>query len=225
MEDQSSIELRRPRRAVVTGERVKTIVLLLIFGVSLYLLYDMGRAFTASLADDHNQRITFLNDSGEATSSTTGTAGVNASGSTNETRVEATVFFPYAARPMRLKAVKQLVPATTDKRAIVANLIEVLQSPPPAENLASPLPAGTKLLAIFIAGKDLYVDLSSDIYLKHSGDTVACYATLQALTNTLTSLDFVERVKILVAGKERLTLMGHFDLMDFWTYDQEVVEG
>ena len=225
MEDQNSIQLRRPRRAVVTGERIKFAVLVFIFGALVYLLYDMGHAFTKSLADDQNQRVTFLTENGSAGSSTTTTTTAKGKGGANQSSVEATVFFPLAKNPIRLRAVKQPIPAATDNRTLISNLIEVLQSPPPAEDLRSPLPEGTKCLAIFLQDKDLYVDLSSDVYLKHTGDTADCYATLQALTNTLTSLPFVSRIKILVAGKERLTLMGHFDLMEFWTFDSEAVEG
>ncbi len=217
MTEPARLELRRPRNSPVTRERIKQLVMFIILCVLLWILVDMTQDFRASMAGKNDRR-TFLSDNPDETPSAKQTLPER-TGKESKT----TVYFLTAEQPTRLVARQLSFPSNKSKKIYIGQLIDKMQGSPPSEELRPPLPHGTKLLAIFLRGKDLYIDLSSELYRKHSGYAVECYATLQAVTNTLTSLEFVDRVKFLVSGKERLTLLGHFDLMSFWYKDMELV--
>ena len=224
MEEKGSIELKRPRQSFLSSEKLKMGGLLLLFLLLLYLLYDMAHSFSQSWKDSRLRRESFLNQNEEEAISGQERKDDKEQGQ-EDVRKTFTLYFASKMRPGVLKPVDLSLKEPRSKKELIAQLIELLQEPNPANDLAAPLPEGCKLLAIFLRGKDLYIDLSSELHLAHSGSTLECYSSLQALTNTLSKLEFVDRVKYLVAGKERLTLKGHFDLSQFWTFDAGIVEG
>jgi len=83
-----------------------------------------------------------------------------------------------------------------------------------SEPLVSPIPAGTKLRALFVTDRgDAYVDLSRELSASHPGGTTTELLTVYAIVNALTTnLPAVTRVQLLVDGKEVETLAGHVDL-------------
>lgn len=80
--------------------------------------------------------------------------------------------------------------------------------------LASAIPAGTTLRALFISERgDAFVDLSGDVTTKHLGGALDELFTVYVIVNALTvNLPAVTRVQILVDGQEADTLAGHVDL-------------
>jgi spore germination protein GerM len=88
---------------------------------------------------------------------------------------------------------------------------QLLDAPPP---LAAAVPAGTTVRALFLSERgDAFVDLSADISTKHIGGALDELFTVYAIVNALTvNLPAVNRVQILVDGKEVDTLAGHVDL-------------
>ena len=94
------------------------------------------------------------------------------------------------------------------KRIIEAQLMT------PSEPLASAIPQGTKLRALFLTtGGEAYVDLSGELQGNHPGGTTNEILTVYSLVNALTSnLPAVKGVQILIDGKEVDTLAGHLDL-------------
>jgi hypothetical protein len=76
------------------------------------------------------------------------------------------------------------------------------------------VPAGTSVRALFLSERgDAFVDLSADISTKHIGGALDELFTVYAIVNALTvNLPAVNRVQILVDGKEVDTLAGHVDL-------------
>jgi hypothetical protein len=87
-----------------------------------------------------------------------------------------------------------------------------LQSPPPP--YGSVIPEGTQLRAFYVTDRgDAFVDLSFDAEARHVGGTsaelLAVYAIVHAVTANLTT---VQRVQILIDGREADTLAGHVDL-------------
>jgi spore germination protein GerM len=99
-------------------------------------------------------------------------------------------------------------PVEQAKRLVEAQLAT------PAAPLASAIPPGTKLRALFLtSGGDAYVDLSGELQTQHPGGTTNEVLTVYALVSALTSnLPAVTGVQILVDGKEVDTLAGHLDL-------------
>ncbi|HEY3384318.1 MAG TPA: GerMN domain-containing protein [Vicinamibacterales bacterium] len=94
-------------------------------------------------------------------------------------------------------------------RRIVEAQLEAAPSP-----LASPVPAGTKLRALYLGPSgEAYVDLSRDVSSAHSGGALDEILTVYALVDALTmNLPAVTAVQILVDGREVDTLAGHVDL-------------
>jgi spore germination protein GerM len=84
----------------------------------------------------------------------------------------------------------------------------------PAPPLVSTIPAGTSVRALYLTDKgEAFVDLSADVRTKHNGGALDELFTVYAITNALTvNLPAIERVQILVDGKEADTLAGHVDV-------------
>ena len=60
---------------------------------------------------------------------------------------------------------------------------------------------------------DAFVDLSADVRTKHTGGALDELYTVYSIVNALTTnLPAVQRVQILIDGKEVDTLAGHVDL-------------
>ena len=78
----------------------------------------------------------------------------------------------------------------------------------------SAIPAGVTLREVFITERgDAFVDLSPDITTKHPGGSLDEIFTVYSIVNALTvNLPAIQRVQILVDGKEVDTLAGHVDL-------------
>ncbi len=84
-------------------------------------------------------------------------------------------------------------------------------APPP---YVSTIPDGTMLRAFYVTERgDAFVDLSSEISTKHRGGSFTELLTVYAIVNAVTAnLPTVQRVQILIDGKEAETLAGHVDL-------------
>jgi hypothetical protein len=76
------------------------------------------------------------------------------------------------------------------------------------------VPADTRLRNVFVTDHgDAFVDLSGDVVAKHTGGSLDELFTVYTIVNALTvNLPAVQRVQILVDGKEVDTLAGHVDL-------------
>jgi hypothetical protein len=105
---------------------------------------------------------------------------------------------------------------TNQARAIVT---AQLGEPPPS--LASAVPPGTALRAVFVTNDgQAFVDLSPEIVTAHPGGSTYEHLTVYALVNALTvNLSAVHAVQLLVDGREVDTLAGHLDLRGPLTQD------
>ncbi|MDA1185169.1 MAG: GerMN domain-containing protein [Acidobacteria bacterium] len=132
--------------------------------------------------------------------------------------------------------------ASPDGRALVPVLREValaeglvpqgreilnaqLQGPPPPYGPV--MPAGTQLRAFYVTERgDAFVDLSFATDARHIGGTsaelLAVYAIVHAVTANLTT---IQRVQILIDGREADTLAGHVDLRRPLEPDMSTVRG
>jgi hypothetical protein len=105
-------------------------------------------------------------------------------------------------------------------REIVAAQLE-----PPPEGYVSAIPAGTMLRAFYVTERgDAFVDLSGEISRAHSGGSLSELLTVHAIVNAVTAnLPAVERVQILVEGREVDTIAGHVDIRRPLTRDASLV--
>jgi spore germination protein GerM len=76
------------------------------------------------------------------------------------------------------------------------------------------VPKGTKLRAFYVTERgDAFVDLSGDVVSAHPGGSLTELLTVYAVVNAVTTnLPAVQRVQILVEGKEVDTIAGHVDV-------------
>lgn len=95
---------------------------------------------------------------------------------------------------------------------IRATLEELIKGPS-GENRVRTLPETTQLRAIFVRDKTVWVDLGGSIVEEHPGGAWTEVLTTYSIINTITE-NFLEidRVHILVDGREKGTLAGHVDI-------------
>ena len=90
--------------------------------------------------------------------------------------------------------------------------ILIAQLEPPPSPYVSTIPAGTMLRSFYVTDRgDAFVDLSS--MSGHPGGSLTELLTVQAIVHAVTAnLPAVQRVQILIGGKEVDTLAGHVDI-------------
>jgi hypothetical protein len=126
--------------------------------------------------------------------------------------ITATLF--YGGRDgLLLQPVRVEVPLAEGAVAQGRQIVRALLQPPPAPYVPV-IPAGTTLKAFYVtSGGDAFVDLSADVSARHPGGTHAELLTVYALVNTITTnLQGVQRVQLLVDGKETDSVAGHVDV-------------
>lgn len=127
-------------------------------------------------------------------------------------KIHATLYF-VSEDGMSLVGVQREVPfgesVLDQARQIVA--AQLAPAPPP---LISAIPDETTLRALYLTDRgDAFVDLSADVRTKHTGGALDELFTVYSIVNALTTnLPAVQRVQILIDGKEVDTLAGHVDL-------------
>jgi hypothetical protein len=126
--------------------------------------------------------------------------------------ITATLFFG-ARDGLLLQPVRLEVPLADGTVAQGRQIVNALLQKPPAPYLPV-IPTGTTLRAFYVtSGGDAFVDLSSDISVKHPGGTQAELLTVYSIVNTIaTNLQGVQRVQLLVDGKEADSVAGHVDV-------------
>lgn len=81
-------------------------------------------------------------------------------------------------------------------------LIKLLIEGPKSENLEKTIPEGTKINKIEIKNGVVQIDLSKEFIENHKGGAEEESRTIYSIVNTLTGLNEVEAVKILIDGKD-----------------------
>lgn len=130
----------------------------------------------------------------------------------SQRKITATLYF-VSEDGMSLVPVQREIPhgeAVVDQ----ARHIVEAQLGPGAAPLASAIPTGTTLRAIYLSERgDLFVDLSAEVTRNHIGGALDELFTVYALVNAITvNLPAIQRVQLLIGGKETDTLAGHVDL-------------
>lgn len=143
-----------------------------------------------------------------------GTAGEVTGGgpAAAQRRITATLFY-VSEDGLALVPVQREVPFAEPVVEQARQVVEAQIQPPDAP-LASAIPAGTALRAIYMSDAgDVFVDLTGAVTTGHTGGSLDELFTVYTLVNALTvTLPSVARVQILVDGREVDTLAGHVDL-------------
>jgi hypothetical protein len=123
-----------------------------------------------------------------------------------------------------LAAVKREVPLEQSARAQGRQILDAeLDAPPPP--YLPVIPKGTVLRAFYITERgDAFVDLGSELSTAHPGGSTNELLTVYAIVNAVTAnLPSVQRVQILIDGKQADTLAGHVDLRRPFDRDTSLV--
>ena len=122
---------------------------------------------------------------------------------------------------------KPATPGMENRKGVVLQGREILRAElePAAPPYLSVIPAGTSLRAFYVTDRgDAFVDLSSEISSAHGGGSATELLTVYAIVNVVTAnLPSVQRVQILINGREADTLAGHVDLRRPLQSDQSLV--
>lgn len=130
------------------------------------------------------------------------------------------------AQQVALKSEKVRFQSKLDAHQLGREIIATLLSGPSQPNLKSLWPKGVKFNALFIAddGK-AYVDLDITKEMTKEMDTRLELLTLYSLVNSLTlNIPEIKKVKILVQGKDAITLAGHLDMEYFYKTNMLIVK-
>ncbi len=118
---------------------------------------------------------------------------------------------------------KRLIPKPAGIKLQAAEIVKALIDGPQSE-LIRTLPENARLLNVQVDHGTAFVDFNADLISRHPGGSASEIATIYSLTNSLTTnLPAIQRVKILVQGKDRETLKGHMDLTKAFTFNKEIV--
>ncbi len=117
----------------------------------------------------------------------------------------------------RLTGVVRSVENPGDPAAFGRNLLAALVEGPGGGRTGSLIPvldADTEVSAVFIdASQTVYVDLRKNPAAGHTDGVRSEMLSVYAIANTMiVNMDGVQRVRILLGGKESLTFSGHIDI-------------
>jgi spore germination protein GerM len=131
---------------------------------------------------------------------------------TAERKITATLYY-VADDGAELVGVQREVPFGEPVHEQARRIIEA-QIAPVAAPLASAVPPGTTLRSLYLTDKgEAFVDMSAEVRTKHSGGALDELLTVYTIVNVLTvNLPAIQRVQILIDGREADTLAGHVDL-------------
>ena len=84
----------------------------------------------------------------------------------------------------------------------------------PEEGLIHTVPQGTELRGLFVTDDGVaYVDISETVTAHHPGGAKTELLTIYSIVNSLVlNIPEIDAVKILIGGREAMTLAGHIDL-------------
>ena len=126
--------------------------------------------------------------------------------------ITATLYYADAEGQTLVPAQRE-VPLAEDPVAQGRQILAAQLGPAP-EPYVSVIPEGTMLRAFYVTERgDAFVDLSAEVSTNHPGGSFTELLTVYAIVNAVTAnLPAIQRVQILIDGKEADTLAGHVDL-------------
>ena len=128
-------------------------------------------------------------------------------------RIKATLFFA-SEDGHALVPVEQEIPLAEGTVGQARALVEAQLAATPPPPLILAIPPGTKVRALFVSDRnEAFVDLDATVRDKHPGGSMNELFTVYTIVNAVTTnLRDVERVQLLIEGREVDTLAGHVDL-------------
>ena len=136
--------------------------------------------------------------------------------------------FVYFADPQKtaLKSVKIRFASTLNSHELGQEIIKTIFDGPPVPFLEPIWPQDVQINSFFIAddGK-AYVDLNLKQGLMENMDTGLELLAIYSIVNSLTlNIPKIKKVKLLIQGRDALTLAGHIDLDTFYHTNMLIVK-
>jgi len=125
-----------------------------------------------------------------------------------------------------LKSVNKRFASTLDSHGLGLEIIKTLVKGPSLSSLEPTWPKETKVNSFFITddGK-AYVDLNTSREMTENMDTGDELLAVYSMVNSLTlNIPEIKMVKILIQGKDAVTLAGHIDLEYFYQTNMLIVK-
>lgn len=94
---------------------------------------------------------------------------------------------------------------------LAVSIAKELIAGPRNKQLNATIPVEAKILSIKINEGIASVDFSQELQSKHWGGSTGEGMTLNSIANTLTELDSIDKVQLLIEGKKVESLAGHMD--------------
>lgn len=129
------------------------------------------------------------------------------------------LYFADAQAEKVVAEVRDVTVASTLAETIVEELIKGPQS----ETLLGTIPAGTKLMGLTIEEGIAYVDVSAEMKTNHWGGSASEIMTIQSLVASLTELEDVTAVQLLLEGQTEEAIFGHSCTLDPFEPDANVI--
>lgn len=120
-----------------------------------------------------------------------------------------------------IKAEKRVIEAKQD---VYEELFVELKAGPKTKDLRKTIPEGSQLIAYNIENKLLTLNFNAALRDNHWGGSTGEMMTIYSIVNTYTKLQQIDKVKILIENEEVETLVGHLDLTQPLSYNQELIE-
>lgn len=108
-----------------------------------------------------------------------------------------------------LEARPTWMPLGADRVAFA--LEELLRGPSRGSRWARTVPEGTQVREVWSVGSTLFVSFSEELQLRHWGGSTGEIMTIYSIVNTLTELEGIDEVAILIEGRAVESLAGHLD--------------
>ncbi len=103
-------------------------------------------------------------------------------------------------------------------------MLDLLIEGPKSEKLEKLIPEGTKINKIELKGNVLWIDLTNEFIQNHKKGAEAEGRIVYSIVNTMTQLNEVEAVKILVDGKEDCSFSDNaLSLKDIFVPKEEAI--
>lgn len=94
---------------------------------------------------------------------------------------------------------------------LAVKILQELIAGPQNKELNATIPAEAKILSVKINEGMATADFSKELQTKHWGGSTGEGMTLNSIANTLTELDSIDKVELLIEGKKVESLAGHMD--------------
>lgn len=111
-----------------------------------------------------------------------------------------------------------------DLSAVARVIAEELVKGPQNKDLVRTIPPEARVLGVKIQQDTALVDFSEEISTKHWGGSTGETMTISSIVNSITELEGIDKVQILIAGQKAETLAGHWEISQPIERDEEIIK-